>query len=71
MFADVFDCHARLQWARDEFEGSFSNIPETLNQFLKYPNYVEKLLEQPTSPVCPTRNSPQLPLTSLWLCSIV
>lgn len=38
-----------LQWARDLFEGWFTQIPESVNQYLRQPNFIEDLLKQPGS----------------------
>lgn len=36
-----------LQWARDLFEGLFKQSPESVNQFLRTPNFIDSLLKQP------------------------
>ena len=38
-----------LQWARDLFEGIFTQVPESINQYISTPNFVEQLLAQPGS----------------------
>eukprot|EP00048_Salpingoeca_helianthica_P014885 m.224042 g.224042 ORF g.224042 m.224042 type:complete len:1016 (-) comp16384_c0_seq1:92-3139(-) len=35
-----------LQWARDLFEGLFKQAPESVNQYLRTPNYIDTLLKQ-------------------------
>jgi len=36
-----------LQWARDLFEGLFKQAPDTVNQYLRQPGFIEGLLKQP------------------------
>ena len=38
-----------LQWARDLFEGLFKQAPETVNQYLRQPGYIDNLMKQPGS----------------------
>jgi len=40
-----------LQWARDLFEGVFTQVPESINQYLSDPHFVDQLLAQPGSPI--------------------
>lgn len=35
-----------LQWARDLFEGTFTQVPESINLYLSQPGYVNSLLQQ-------------------------
>ena len=38
-----------LQWARDHFEGVFSQAPTSINQYLTQPSYFRQLSQQPGS----------------------
>ena len=35
-----------IQWARDLFEGTFTQVPESANQYLGNPNFVDGLKKQ-------------------------
>jgi ubiquitin-activating enzyme E1 len=45
-----------LQWARDLFEGIFSQTPENVNMYLRQPDFVAKTLKQPGSQPVETFN---------------
>ncbi len=56
--ASVGNCRY-FQWARDQFEGIFSQQPETARQYLTDPKFLERTLKQAgTQPVSDPDDAP-------------
>ena len=60
-----------LQWARDQFEGLFSNTAENVDQYIRDPQYVSRTKKLPgSSPVSTlTLHSPRRYSLFRWLCN--